>query len=75
MQLLNGNKSARVRSSEGVDVRPCGCASDAVAWLQLCDAHHAEWHAMHAAAQLAHRATLAIPLSGHATADSKPGQE
>lgn len=56
--LMNGNAAVRVRSSEGCEVLPCGCASTALEWLQLCDAHANEWRELHAAAAIAHRATL-----------------
>lgn len=76
MHLLNGTSAARARSSDGVTVLECGCAYSEKAWLQMCDAEYSAWHDRHVAAAIAHRATLAQPLSGHnPTAESIPGQE
>ena len=58
MHLLNGTSTPRQRNSEGCAVLACGCAHDDVRWLQLCDAHYADWHDRHEAAHIAHRATL-----------------
>jgi len=56
---INGNTTVRVRNSEGCTVLPCGCAHTVSAWVQLCEAHYAEWRDLHEAARIAHRATLA----------------
>jgi hypothetical protein len=37
IHLLNGSTQARVKSSDDVTVRPCGCAHTDVMWLQMCD--------------------------------------
>lgn len=49
MKLLNGNTHVRVRNSDGCTVLECGCAHTDTRWLQMCDAHHAEWFKRHAA--------------------------
>ena len=58
MLLLNGHAEPRVRNSEGCTVLPCGCAHLEREWVQMCDAHGAEWQALHDAARIAHAATL-----------------
>ena len=58
VRLLNGNTTARVRSSEGCAVLDCGCAHTDVTWLQLCDAHWFEWSGLHDAARAGHVATF-----------------
>lgn len=47
IHLLNGNKHARLKSSEGVDVLACGCASTERQWIQMCDEHYQEWWQRH----------------------------
>lgn len=47
VHLLNGSAAPRVKSSDGCTVLPCGCAHTEREWLQFCDAHMAEWRAMH----------------------------
>lgn len=63
VRLMNDATEARVRSSEGCNVLPCGCAHSDVAWLQLCDAHWQDWHMLHTRARPAH------------CQDTRPGQE
>ena len=50
VHLLNGNKTERVRSSEGCTVLDCGCAATATEWVQMCEPHFAEWDARRRAA-------------------------
>lgn len=51
IQLLNGSKAARVKSSDGVTVLACGCAHSEREWSQMCYAHYQEWRAVHVDAQ------------------------
>jgi hypothetical protein len=55
-RLMNGTAAPRVKATEGVtfvtdtgkpDGVRCGCAHLEREWLQMCDAHYAEWHARH----------------------------
>jgi hypothetical protein len=61
IHLVNGSPAIRQRNSEGCALLACGCASDAIQWLQLCDAHWLEWSGLHEASRIAHRATLGVP--------------
>lgn len=58
--LVNGAHEVRERSSEDVDVQPCGCASTSSRWLQMCRVH-AELHQMlHVQARKDHDREAAI---------------
>lgn len=47
IRLLNGNKIARVKSSDGVEVLPCGCASTERKWIQMCEECYRDWWQRH----------------------------
>lgn len=54
--LLNGSTEIRQRNSEGTTVLDCGCAHTATHWLQMCEGHYTENHALHEQARIEHLA-------------------
>lgn len=54
VHLIGDNKAPRVRNSEGCVVLECGCAHSDTHYLQMCDAHYREWHALHESAHRSH---------------------
>lgn len=52
--LNPGSHEVRERSSEGVEVLACGCASTERAWLQLCKTHGTPCWLLHEQARQEH---------------------
>ena len=58
--LLNGATAVRERSSDEIDVQPCGCASTPIRWMQMCREHGEPCEALHVQARTDHDRNDAI---------------
>ena len=65
LHLMNGTAAPREKSSDSCSVLTCGCAhttGELQRWLQMCDAHFAEYAALHGAAKLSHIPNTEVPI-------------